>query len=300
MKHAYLILAHKNWNQLMTLLSLLDDSHNDIFLHIDRYAADAPIEQLRASVKKAQLVFVKRIGCSWGDYSLVKAELELLKEATKAPHAYYHLLSGQDLPLKPQKEIRQFFEKNTGQEFVEFSNMIPEAFNRMKKRLCYYTFFQHSIGHAKKTGIFYFVMRRFQKLTVFIQKQLGVNRLKGMESQFYFGSQWFSITDAFARYVLSREAWIEKHFHLTTIPDEHFMQTLLMQSPFRGKVSPMHIRLINWKERSLRKKWGSPDDFTTDDYDLLRSSEYLFARKFDETVNAEIISMIRDDCLESE
>lgn len=34
-RHAYLILAHKNWQQLCTLLTLLDDPRNDVFLHID-------------------------------------------------------------------------------------------------------------------------------------------------------------------------------------------------------------------------------------------------------------------------
>ena len=37
-KHAYLILAHMHLRQLRTLVSLLDDPRNDIYIHIDRKA----------------------------------------------------------------------------------------------------------------------------------------------------------------------------------------------------------------------------------------------------------------------
>ena len=35
-KHAFLIIAHKLDFTLSTLLSLLDDKRNDIFIHIDK------------------------------------------------------------------------------------------------------------------------------------------------------------------------------------------------------------------------------------------------------------------------
>ena len=38
-KHACLIMAHTNFSQLQTLISLLDHPNNDIYLHVDRRAA---------------------------------------------------------------------------------------------------------------------------------------------------------------------------------------------------------------------------------------------------------------------
>ncbi len=35
-RHAYLILAHKNFSVLKILLMLLDDTRNDLFIHIDK------------------------------------------------------------------------------------------------------------------------------------------------------------------------------------------------------------------------------------------------------------------------
>ena len=39
--HAYLIMAHKNLEQIKKLLKLLDYSQNDIYIHIDTKADDS-------------------------------------------------------------------------------------------------------------------------------------------------------------------------------------------------------------------------------------------------------------------
>ena len=41
-RHAYLIMAYNNPEQLIKLIKLLDDSRNDIFVHIDK-DADFPM-----------------------------------------------------------------------------------------------------------------------------------------------------------------------------------------------------------------------------------------------------------------
>ena len=41
-RHAYLIMAHNEWELLNTLLSLIDDTRNDIFLHIDKKVKKMP------------------------------------------------------------------------------------------------------------------------------------------------------------------------------------------------------------------------------------------------------------------
>ena len=41
MKHAYCILAHSQWDQLQLLIDAIDDSRDDIYLHIDKKAVDS-------------------------------------------------------------------------------------------------------------------------------------------------------------------------------------------------------------------------------------------------------------------
>lgn len=60
-----------------------------------------------------------------GGYSLVNAEMILLRKATEVGHYnHYHLLSGQDLPIQSQETIQKFFLKNSDKEFVGFDKDI--------------------------------------------------------------------------------------------------------------------------------------------------------------------------------
>mgnify|MGYP000980063401 CR=1 FL=1 len=113
MKHAYLILAHHEPEVLQLLLTSLDDARNDIFLHIDRRS-----KRLFARFEKWQpqsagfFLLEEREAPAWGHISIVRAELRLFSAALAQgeEYAYYHLLSGMDLPLKSQDEIHDFFD----------------------------------------------------------------------------------------------------------------------------------------------------------------------------------------------
>ena len=62
MKHAYLIMAHKQENLLRKLLNILDDENNDIFLHVDKkmiLASDIKLE-------KSKIYFVESRDVKWG------------------------------------------------------------------------------------------------------------------------------------------------------------------------------------------------------------------------------------------
>ena len=95
-KHAYLILAHKSDYVLNSLLRLIDDERNDIFIHMDKRNRKYNESKTCLVVKKATIKHCERWKCAWGGYALVKAELSLLELATKSGnYSYYHLLSGQ-------------------------------------------------------------------------------------------------------------------------------------------------------------------------------------------------------------
>ena len=104
-RHAYLILAHNHPEQLRILLSLLDDGRNDVFVHLDANAPFGP-EALEGSCRRSALHFIEpRFEIHWGGVSIMRAELALLRAAVSGGYAYYHLLSGQDLPIKDQDTI---------------------------------------------------------------------------------------------------------------------------------------------------------------------------------------------------
>ena len=95
---------------------------------------------------------------------------------------------------------------------------------------------------------------------------------------------------------------IQKIFRHTVASDEHIMGTMAVNSPFVDKIydindgvkndyKPGCQRFIDW-ERGSPYVWGTqtPDA----DFETLMASDYLFARKFDERVNFELIQRIYD------
>lgn len=130
-KHAYMIIAHNEFDLLEILVRLLDDPRNDIYVHIDAKVKNFDFKTFQALTQYSRLRFTpRRISATWGDFSLVNTELLLLQTAVAGedpaqPYAYYHLISGVDLPIKSNDDIHAFFEKNAGKEFVHFSENEP-------------------------------------------------------------------------------------------------------------------------------------------------------------------------------
>ena len=78
-RHAYLIMAHNEWQLLNTLLSLIDDERNDIFLHIDKKVKEMP--QLYKPLHAKLFFTPKRYDVRWGDVGQVLSEMHLFKTA---------------------------------------------------------------------------------------------------------------------------------------------------------------------------------------------------------------------------
>lgn len=287
MKHAYLILAHNNFYTLKVLLKLLDNENNDIYIHIDKKTRNVPKEEILSVVQKSNLHWVTPIKTYWGHSSLVNAELKLIKTAIlNGEYEYLHLISGVDLPLKKQSEIHKFFEDNKGKEFVGFSNLK----NNYEDRVKYYYWLQKYEKNSK-------IIAKLQEILTKFQKILKVNRLKNSNINIQKGCQWVSITGDFAKYIIKQEKWIQKFFANTNCADELLMQTILINSPFAKNIYNKNdeykscLREIDWKR-------GSPYVWKKEDKDILLTSNNIFARKFDENVDKEIMKIIMNNFIE--
>lgn len=284
-KHAYLIMAHTQPELLKILVKLLDNERNDLYIHIDSRAKDYPLEELADEVKHAGCIFTKRSEVIWGTYSQINCEMILLKEAVKKEHAYYHLLSGMDLPIKKQEEIYAFFEKYDGLEFIdEDSDTISEAaLSRVKYK-------HRFLGKAGSLGDI------LGALETKLQKLFGVNNtIKYSDIIFQKGRNWFSITHGLAEYVVENEDWIRKVFADSVCGDELFLQTVARNSRYAEKICNPNTmpeipdtRYIDWKRGSN----NNPYIFRETDEEELRSAKALFARKFDLTIDKKIVERL--------
>lgn len=285
--HAYLIIAHDQFDLLEKLLECIDDERNDIYLHVDSKAPFEP-ERIEKLVRNSRIEFIPRIHIKWGGFNMVKCEYMLLEAALESGrnYDYVHLLSGADLPLKNQDAIHRFFDENQGKEFVHFASAAPTE--TVLGRVRYYHF-----ASGRRNFFNRFVTRSENVL----QRALGVDRIKDLKVQ--RGSQWFSVTGDFAKYLVSQKSFVFKQFKNTVIPDEFFVQTVMINSDFAENLYSKSfdddhaacMRCIDWTR-------GHPYTFKSEDYDELMNSGCLFARKFSMLEDKKIVKRIISTVLE--
>ncbi|WP_090530490.1 beta-1,6-N-acetylglucosaminyltransferase [Pseudobutyrivibrio sp. UC1225] len=184
-RHAYLVMAHNDFESLRYLLRAIDDERNDIYLHIDKKTKNVPFQELAACVKKSQLHIVPRIKVYWGHVSIVDCELRLLKAAISNEHYhYYHLISGNDFPLKSQDEIHRILE-NDNSEHIDCFNENDAENTFIYKVKYYFPFFRWTSKgvNTRFRWLNYFVAWLGNKewKSMKLQKRLGIDRTKNME-----------------------------------------------------------------------------------------------------------------------
>lgn len=294
-KHAVMILAHDKYDQLATLLTCIDSERTDIFIHIDKKAffSDSERDFLLSAVKHSRIFFTRRTCVSWGAYSMVNAELLLLEMAVETDrYCYFHLISGADLPLKSIDKILEIYDRSSDLEYINVFELEKTGKNRWLDRIKYYYPFLEKFQAKDFAG------KVICKASVIIQKLLRINRL-APEVKYGLGTQWFSITEKFARHVLSQKVFIERTFRRGLIPDELFLQTVYLNWDCAGKrfvsglknYETLHTGMTD-TYRAIDWERGTPYIFREGDYEMLINSGMLWARKFDKSVDSEIVRKI--------
>jgi hypothetical protein len=260
--HVYLILAHKYPNQLKRLISRLYFKNCRFVIHVD---GNENIDVFYKSIEELEISnsvsFVADRCCtSWGSFGLVQATLNSLLFIEKyfPETSRVSLLSGQDYPIKPLSFIDDYLNLNKSKIFIGYNNVASIAKDN------------HSI------------VTRFPQYEN-ISKQIDL----------YKGSQWWSFPMSVIRIILDvvKDNYdFVKYFRFVKIPDESFFHTLLLNSGDKIHLSNIvncNLRFILWEPPFIH-----PRTFLANDIDSIISHPGLFARKFDEEVDANILDLI--------
>lgn len=299
MKNAYLICAHAYYDQLYNLVFLLNSDSNDIYIHINLKSEMPDVNKIRKLCTKSSVYFVSRIPMNWGESGLLRAQLILLEEATKRGYDYYHLISGQDLPIKSNDKINAFLEKNkfnnlNGRKYSNYLNVIKQENNRRRTLVAQNNLFV-KWWRCKNSFI-----RKGLKLInyVFVKIQIifGYDRFKKDNIELCYGQPWWSLTNEAALYVLKKRSWLLERFSKGVFgSDEVAVQTLIYNSHLRDTLYMNHdgayVNLMKLDFMRGNGK-GSPYVWRDEDYSEIVGSNCLFARKFDSTIDDVIIKRI--------
>lgn len=278
MKIAYCIICHKFSKVLEKTVDILCEN-NDIFVHVDKKSNLKDFEKIKNKV----FLIENREDVKWGNYSLIKATLNLLKETQDNKYDYIVLLSGDCLPLKSDYEIKEFFTKHKGEEFIGVISK-GNYEERVERNYCSW--------HFKKNKNF------LEKIISKIQRKANIytkNKNYRFLPKIYKGPNWFIITSNFRDYIfkyLQENPNYEKAFLHSFCGDEIFFQTIACNSEFKNKIygyktevndNFMCLRYIDWQSGP-----EFPKILTEDDFSKILETNCLFGRKFDENLNLEV------------
>ncbi|MBU4225373.1 MAG: beta-1,6-N-acetylglucosaminyltransferase [Chloroflexi bacterium] len=272
---AYLILVHRYPGQFKRLFRAIYHPANYYLVHVDKRSGvglQTEIQDFLSSFANASLL--KSESTLWGGYSLVDAELRGIEELLKiSPKWEFFInLSGQDFPLKSQAHIQDFLRRNKGKDFIKVSNQSkvrPDTLSRIQN------YVTESGDSILSTPI--------------------IKRTYLRDVTPYIGNQWMILSRKFCEFVCySPEVERFKRFYRHTfIADEGFFQTIIMNTSYKGIIVNDDKRTIVWVPVGTIKL--RPRDFTSQDAEFLLASQGLFARKFDETVDARILSILESN-----
>lgn len=279
---AYIIRAHHAPEQLARLVRRLDSPESAFLIHVNLRTSEHVFgEMQRLLGANERVTWLPRIRCYYGGFSLVRAALigvEASASLRPAPD-YTLLLSGQDYPIKPLSDIFAFFERGEGRSFVHhFPLPSPN--------------WQREDGGLDRVRYWY-----FERLAI----RTRVLRVPVLERKFprgfrpYGGSFLWALTANAIEYV-ERQARMDseilRFFRHVKYPDELFFQTLLLNSPLADEVANEELHFIDWTTGSAH-----PRTLTRSDFEVLRESPKLFARKFDARVDESILDEIDEQLL---
>ena len=291
MRIAFIMLCHKDPEQVNMLVRKLSEFREaDVYIHVDGNHA-----QVREGIEQRDNVYLIPLERScyiqWGSVDIVKATLQLIRQvkASGKNYDYIWLVSGQDYPICPVGEIEKRLAAQPGMNYIETIVPGQERYDWYRKlyEMAYPSWINKNSVPIKVIKRLYIAVTGGHRHTFkpFIRR-------KPFDFDFYFGSQWWTLTADAAYEIL---AYSDAHPEILTyyekciIPDECFFQTLFMRGPYRDQRS-MNLTYINWEK--IRR---SPETLTISDLEKLRkeAETFCFARKFERGESGALIEKLQ-------
>ena len=265
---AFLLMAHRGPDWVIAQARALTSHGDYIAIHFDSRAAKSDFAMIRSALRgNPGVVFADRVRCGWGEFSLVRATLNLIHSARNAfpDITHFVLMSGDCFPTKSRSYFDAFL--SDGCDFIESHNFLDSDWIRTglkEERLIY----RHWFNERRRKSAFY--------ASLDLQRKLGLRRRLPENLTIRIGSQWWALrsstVDAILKLLRNRRDLV-RFFRTTWIPDETFFQTLA------AHVTPVDQIRHAPPTHLLFSDYGLPVVFHNDHQDYLRAHEMPVARK---------------------
>ncbi|MEW4372672.1 beta-1,6-N-acetylglucosaminyltransferase [Paenibacillus kandeliae] len=273
MKIAYFIMAHHKPDQLQRLLQAIYSPQHLYVIHVDS-KADAYLHDMVSffAEHNDNIKLLTSRSVRWAAWSQVQLELDAIRELLHMDQDwdYYINLSGQDFPLVKQEQLEQLLEGNTN-NYVRIEP-IPPAEKNVRQNF----YWVEDMEQIKRMG-------EREPFESYFESDITP----------VCGSSWKMITRSLAHFaVYSTFSYeLQEYCRYCLAPDEMFFQLLLYNSDYVMTHSNMLHRFFEM-EAMQEGAMSRPRILTQADFDKILQSDCVFARKFDDAVDSEILNLL--------
>lgn len=292
MKICYGMMLSSKFEQSCRLIDTLNVNDNQLVILVDKKSEQFFQDLYNKYSGEKNIHFIlERFDVSWGGITTSEATVSLIKNSLQFDFDYFTMVSESCLPLYPDLEIKKFFEKNKGKEFIDV------RFDWTKR----------SRLHLKHTKPYTAWQRKHRNLLAF--RDVLVDTLFGwaIKGNPRFKSHkvpttllWFSITKSLATYMVKtiEEENLLEAYKDTLIADEHIFAEVIYKSPFYDNLYAKNVfgaalLYCDWKVLNAPKSLTMKDYKKM--YDPTMPYACLYARKFDMKGNPDVVDKIYEN-----
>lgn len=286
MKQAILLMIHKDVEQTKKIINYFQGKC-DIFINVDKSSSITKEQIKELKTMPGVVEIYKKYKIHWGGFSILKAELYMLKRAIMLSNFnYVHLLSGQDYPIKPLSVFLRKFE-NSNEDYIACSHLPnPDTDGNTYRRLLFYFFLDWLKPETEE---------EIEKMWELSRKQEKWGIRRNIFKPFlhlYCGSAWFSLTRNSITALLNytkKEPRFYRKMRFTFVPEEIYINTVLINLNYSGQnLNNCNLRYIKWPKNGANHPITLKEEHLQD----LSTSDAFFARKIDKNESSILINEI--------
>jgi hypothetical protein len=278
LKLAILIMAHRLPEQVALLCKCLVHNDIDIYIHIDKKVNDSSFKKI---IHTPNTYFIQnRTTTEWGAFSIVDTIINCYIEIMDSnKYDYICNISGQDFPIKTMTQLLNYIKENYSSEFIENK---PYSLDD--------SWWQENESRIKKYSFINLKFKGKYKIEKLIN---AITPIRKPPNNIVFSgnSGWFCLSNEAISFVISsykHNKDLNLYFKFVWGADEIYFSTILYNSTFKDKLIG-NLLHTEW----LPSDKLHPKVFTAKDKIQLQQSNKFFARKFDHTIDKEIIDFVQ-------
>lgn len=309
MKHIFFILAHKNLGQVMRLAKILSTDF-DCLIHLDKKYGSIDLD-LDFRLNHNNIYFTsRRISIDLASFSMINV-IQLMLEETKrievemgVAYSYAGLISGQCFPIKKANYIKKTLDESYPKLIIDTLPMakvdwLVSVYSR-HRFIKIHNYINRNIKSNSFNSLCKLPLYTFEYFYTFLHGS-PISKSLNQNLQICGGSAWWILPlklleDIFL--ILEENPRIKKIYSHILTPEEHFFQSIIstyFDSDYEYDLNFQNGSTLVYFEHPKYGKStdGHPFILRREDFKLIcDSNNKLFARKFDELVDDEIINKI--------